>query len=86
MPRCKPANVEPADQLLDRPALLRLTGLKSGTFGSIEHHGQGPAYILLGPRLKRYRRADVMAWLAARRVVPVGAKHRDVDVPVTEAR
>ena len=80
--------VAPADEterLVDRAAVLRITGLKSGTFGAIEYYGRGPAFIRLGPRLKRYRLSDVLAWLAARREVPTGQR-REEDASPTEAR
>jgi len=32
--------------------------------------GEGPPYVIVGSRSVRYRRADVEAWLEARRVEP----------------
>jgi predicted DNA-binding transcriptional regulator AlpA len=54
------------DQLFSTKELSRLTGLSEQFFEIGRTHGYGPHYLRLSTRRVRYRRADVLSWLASR--------------------
>jgi hypothetical protein len=68
-------SAEPAGRLipLDPAAALFpvevafLTGLSIRTLEALRLKGGGPVYLSLGRRAVRYVRADVLAWMEARR-------------------
>jgi hypothetical protein len=43
--------------------------IRKGTQAAMRHRKQIP-YVQIGPRLPRYRRCDLDAWIAARAVAP----------------
>jgi predicted DNA-binding transcriptional regulator AlpA len=55
------------DILIDEAAFCALTALKPSTARKLRCFGGGPFFVKLG-RSVRYRRADVLAWIEARRV------------------
>lgn len=58
-----------AAELSAREAAI-LLGVQFRTLASYRQRGTGPAYTKVGYRTVRYARADIEAYLAARRVVP----------------
>ncbi len=65
--RAIPADPEAA--LLPTEAAL-LLGLSPRTLEGLRFKGEGPPYFRIR-RGVRYRRSDVVAWIEARRIVPV---------------
>jgi hypothetical protein len=55
-----------AQVLLDPPTLAGELGITTGTLAKWRHRRFGPAWVLVGNRV-RYRRDDLDAWLAERR-------------------
>jgi predicted DNA-binding transcriptional regulator AlpA len=55
------------DAILDVQAAARLVGLSVATLAKMRCMGGGPPFLKLGRRVL-YRRADIKAWLDARRV------------------
>lgn len=57
------------DELLKQGHVADMIGgLSSRTLEAWRRRGYGPPFIRVSPRAIRYRRSDVEAWLAARRV------------------
>ena len=55
------------DAMLDAQAAERLIGLRKATLAKMRCAGGGPPFVKAGRRVL-YRRADIKAWLDARRV------------------
>ena len=55
--------------------LSKELGLKSVTLDAWRQRGEGPPYVRLG-RAVRYLRADVDAWVLARRVGPLAGEEQ----------
>jgi hypothetical protein len=55
------------DAMLDAEAAERLIGLRKATLAKMRCIGGGPPFVKAGRRVL-YRRADIKAWLDARRV------------------
>jgi hypothetical protein len=53
--------------MLDASAAGRLIGLRVGTLAKMRCMGGGPVFVKAGRRVL-YRRADLLAWVNARRV------------------
>jgi predicted DNA-binding transcriptional regulator AlpA len=56
--------------LLNERQAAHVIGAQPGTLAVWRTKGKGPAYIRIGPRMIRYRRADLMAFADAHRVDP----------------
>jgi predicted DNA-binding transcriptional regulator AlpA len=56
-----------SDDLLTTSEISEWLGLSTSYFEIGRHKGYGPPYIRVTARRIRYRRADVLAWLAARK-------------------
>jgi predicted DNA-binding transcriptional regulator AlpA len=54
------------DDLLNTPQLAQWLGVSTQFLEIARHKGIGPAFVRVSPRRIRYRRADVLAWLAER--------------------
>lgn len=52
------------EALFPQPALEAITGLSSAYFERGRWAGYGPKFIRLGGRSVRYRKSDVLDWLA----------------------
>ncbi len=70
------SNEEKAE-LIGYPELAQLTGLPKGTLYSLVHRRQIP-HIRLGPRLVRFRRTDVAAWMAQGSVTVAEPSQREL--------
>ena len=59
-------------ELLSRKGVERETGggITARWLELAAHKGEGPPYIKISGRHVRYRREDVEAWLASRRITP----------------
>jgi predicted DNA-binding transcriptional regulator AlpA len=55
-----------ADELLTEAQVATLAGVAARTVASWRQRGMGPRYLRLTAHTLRYRRADVLAWLAER--------------------
>ena len=55
------------DALLYQAEAAYLTGLSGRTLEAMRLKGGGPFFVVLGKRAVRYRRADVIDWIVARR-------------------
>ena len=51
------------DPLLSPPQVYAWLGIAESTLRRWRAEGRGPAYITLSPRVIRYRRSVVLAWL-----------------------
>lgn len=60
-------SVSRAEEMLDTHAVSLMTGMSSSWLHYARQNGDGPPYYRLGARRCLYRRADVEAWMAARR-------------------
>jgi predicted DNA-binding transcriptional regulator AlpA len=54
------------DQLLNTRELAKWLGVSTQFLEIGRHKGYGPRYTRLSPRNIRYKRSDVLAWLATR--------------------
>lgn len=54
------------EALLTTEEAAALLGMGASTLRAWRAEGLGPRFYRVGPRLKRYRRADVLAWLESR--------------------
>jgi DNA-binding transcriptional MerR regulator len=54
-------------------AVAKLLRITEGTLRNWRSQGLGPPYLKLGAGVV-YRRADVLAWIEAQRVIPAGRK------------
>jgi predicted DNA-binding transcriptional regulator AlpA len=61
------------DPLLTEKQLSAWLGVSLPSLQRMRSNGSGPHYVQLGPRRLAYRKADVEAWLTARRVNRIGA-------------
>ena len=55
------------DRYLSTTEAGELIGLSRDALEQRRSRGNGPPFVRLSPRCIRYRRRDVLAWLAARR-------------------
>jgi len=55
------------DALLFQAEVAYLAGLSTRTLEAFRLHGGGPVFVVLGKRAVRYRRVDVLDWIAAAR-------------------
>jgi predicted DNA-binding transcriptional regulator AlpA len=55
-----------ADELLNTLAAAKLLGCSTQWLEIKRHAGGGPPFVRLSPRMVRYRRADLTAWLLER--------------------
>jgi hypothetical protein len=62
-------------------AVAALLRIREGTLRNWRSSGYGPPYLKLGAGVV-YRRADVLGWMEAQRVVPAG-RIKKIDGPVT---
>jgi len=62
------------DAMLDAQAAERLIGLRMATLAKMRCLGGGPPFVKAGRRVL-YRRADIKAWLDARRVKNTLRRH-----------
>lgn len=62
-----------ADLLMPEAVAVEL-GIAPATLAAWRSRGTGPAFVKLGARLVRYRRADLSAYVAAHRRHPAGAR------------
>ncbi|PPD29003.1 MAG: excisionase [Hyphomicrobium sp.] len=53
------------DKLITTEDLSRWIKVKTFTLDKWAMRGKGPAFIMLGNRMRRYRVADVRAWMEA---------------------
>jgi hypothetical protein len=61
----------PADELLiDQSTAAQMLGLKPETLATWRAKGIGPCFIRISRRAVRYRRTDILVWLAGRAVAP----------------
>jgi predicted DNA-binding transcriptional regulator AlpA len=58
------------NELLNESEAAKIPALTGHAFRKYRQLGIGPPYIKISARCVRYRRADVLAWLEARRVRP----------------
>jgi len=56
----------PPDQLLSTKEVAAWLGVSIQFLEIGRHRGYGPRFTRLGPRMIRYRRADVLHWLGTR--------------------
>jgi predicted DNA-binding transcriptional regulator AlpA len=61
-----PATSGDADELLSTMQLAALLGVSTQWLEIGRSRGYGPPFKTLGPRMIRYRRGDVRAWLESR--------------------
>jgi predicted DNA-binding transcriptional regulator AlpA len=54
------------DQLLNTKQVGALLNMSTQWLEGARHRGNGPRFVVLGPRYVRYRRGDIRAWLDAR--------------------
>jgi predicted DNA-binding transcriptional regulator AlpA len=54
------------DEALDTNQTARLLGVSTQWLEICRHRGEGPTFTRLSPRMIRYVRRDVVAWLKAR--------------------
>jgi predicted DNA-binding transcriptional regulator AlpA len=52
-------------------------GYPERTLETWRHRGQGPAWLRVGTKSVRYYRADIEAWHASVRVIPLGSPIAD---------
>lgn len=62
----RPQGGERPDDLLTTTQLAQWTGLSVQFFEIGRHKGYGPVFVRISSRRVRYKRADVLAWLASR--------------------
>jgi hypothetical protein len=60
--------------LLGPDAAASELGVAPATLAAWRSRGTGPAFVKLGAKLVRYRRADLSAYIAAHRRHPAGAR------------
>lgn len=60
--------------LLMPEAVADELGIAPATLAAWRSRGTGPAFVKLGARLVRYRRADLSAYIASHRRHPAGAR------------
>jgi hypothetical protein len=70
------------DDLLAPADVFAQYNIAIGTLAYWRSAGSGPPYIRLAPRVIRYRRGVLEAWIAAREVQPNAA---EIDVPTLRA-
>jgi predicted DNA-binding transcriptional regulator AlpA len=56
-----------ADELMSQRAVAEWLGVSGQWLSVGRHRGFGPPFVRLTPRMVRYRRGDVRAWLESRR-------------------
>lgn len=54
-----------SDQLLTPKEVASICGVTPRTVGDWRQKGEGPPYVKLSSRVVRYRREDVLAWIAS---------------------
>ena len=54
------------DEMLSTIEVAAWLGMSTQWLEGARHRGFGPKYMNLGPRMIRYRRGDVVAWLRSR--------------------
>lgn len=54
------------DGLIREPAVIQLTGLSSSTIDRLEHAGDFPARVRIGPRSKGWIKREVKHWIESR--------------------
>lgn len=59
--------------LIDPQTASGLLGVSVDVLAQWRARDLGPAYYQVGPKLIRYRRGEVVAWLEARKTVPSNA-------------
>jgi predicted DNA-binding transcriptional regulator AlpA len=64
-PATPPRPPRPGADLLEPSEAAHLLGLSVATLARWRMAGKGPAFVRPAPRLVRYRRADIDAWLGA---------------------
>ena len=62
-----------ADLLMPEAVAVEL-GVAPATLAAWRSRGTGPAFVKLGPRLVRYRRADLSTYVASHLRHPAGAR------------
>ena len=69
IPHGKPTNnmaAVDADVLIRQEEAARLLGVSPRALEAWRYRGGGPGYIRISGRCIRYRRSDIMAWIAER--------------------
>jgi len=69
VPLAPPPPQRSPDELLTDIQVAAETGLKRRTLQNWRSAGKGPPFVKLGASC-RYRRADILAWIEAGRVLP----------------
>lgn len=66
------------EALMAAADVARMLGLGGRVLEAWRQRGQGPPFVRLSARCVRYRKADVEAWLAARRITsPIKTKETE---------
>jgi predicted DNA-binding transcriptional regulator AlpA len=64
------------DDLIGPEETAELAGIARGTLASLRQKGEGPPYFKISYRNVRYSRAEVLDWIAQRRVTPGAVRVR----------
>lgn len=65
-----PATPIPPDELIDTAAAAPIVGLSLRTLKLMRLTGRGPAFVRLSRQTVRYRRSDLVTFLASKTVTP----------------
>ena len=55
------------DDFIDIEQTAKLVGLGRESLGQLRYRGDGPPFYAITPRKIRYRRGEVLAWMASKR-------------------